>query len=160
MKTFLIALALLLASHGFGAETPAAKDTAGAVAALRTMDQQIESAMVRADGKFLESALAEDFRFNHIGAHRFQTKAQLIEEFGKPGSFVSRDVDEVAVEPHGEAPHMMGLTTGRIHFKTPDGNEQTLWYVRLYKQNAGRWQLVSHITTAKANGPLPAVTKK
>ena len=152
MRTLLVAIAMLLTAPAYAAETPVAANDDDDVAALRTLDQQIESAMVRADGRFLESALAEDFRFNHINAHRFQAKAQLIEEFSKPGSFVSRDVDEVVVEPHGDT----ALTTGRIHFKTPDGNEQTLWYVRLYKQNAGRWQLVSHVTTAKAKGPLPA----
>ncbi|MSO18896.1 MAG: nuclear transport factor 2 family protein [Acidobacteria bacterium] len=125
------------------------------MAILQTLDQQIESAMVRADTAFLQKALADDFRFNHINAHRFQTKAQLIEEFGKPGAFLSRTVDSVTIEPHGEAASKVGITTGRIHFKTPDGNEQTLWYVRVYAQRAGAWQLLSHITTAKAKGPLP-----
>jgi hypothetical protein len=146
-----IILSLLAALPALRAEsTPAA-------AALLTLDQQVESAMVRADTQFLERVLAASFRFNHIGAHRYQTKQQLIEEFGQPGAFRSRTVDDVTVEMHGTD---LAITRGRIHFVAGDGNEQTLWYTRLYALRPAGWQLLSHTTISKQQGPPPPAQKK
>ncbi len=116
------------------------------------LEREIESAVVRRDRKFLETALANDFRFTHGDAwisggtpSRVDDKASWLSTVDL-GRFVARDVDSQNAEPHGS----VVLTTGRIGVRTRSENQQlrdyAIWYVRVYRKTGTTWELVSHRT--------------
>lgn len=109
---------------------------------LRSMDQRIEDAVVRADLKFLESAYASDFRFTH-GTGTVQSKTEWLESVAKRG-FLSRKISLVEVELHGD----VAVTFGRLDVvKTGEAGEKySLRYVRVYERRNGRWQMLMHRT--------------
>ena len=74
-----------------------------------------------------------------------------------PGRTITRDVDSVEVEVHGN----VALTTGRIHVVREGGvtrwQNYTIRYVRLYARQgkAARWLLVTHHSTSDTQGAPP-----
>lgn len=116
------------------------------------LEREIESAVVRRDRKFLESALANDFRFTPGDAwtsggtpSRIDDKASWLSTVDR-GQFIARDVDSQNAEPHGS----VALTSGRIRVRTRSENPQlrdyAIWYVRVYRQKGPTWELLSHRT--------------
>ncbi len=64
----------------------------------------------------------------------------------RPGRYVARDLSSQQAESHGD----VAVTTGQIRVQSADGEpsrrEYSIWYVRVYAQRAGQWQLLSHRT--------------
>ena len=136
-------------------------------ARIAALERRIEDAVVRRDAAFLDSVYARTFRFKHSTGD-VETREQRLTSLrapvaaNVPGRTISRDVDSVEVEVHGD----VALTTGRIHV-VRDGGEAhwqnyTIRYVRIYARNGskGRWQLVTHHSTSDAQGPPPPLVTK
>jgi ketosteroid isomerase-like protein len=155
-RTLIIAgflLASTLPALGRDAKQVAASASADhSVTELRALEQRAEIATLNADAAFLQDFYASDFRFSH-GTGVIANKAETLKAL-QPGFYISRDLDQSEVEPHGD----IALTVGRIHVRTtsedPNVREYTVWYIRVYTRRDGRWQLLSHRTTRQVAGPL------
>ena len=128
------------------------------IAEIRALEQKVEAATLRADASFLKNVYASDFRFTHgnslvLGIRAVSNKTETLQAL-QPGRFISRDLDSVEVEPHGD----VALTTGRIHVRStsqdPELREYTIYYIRAYQRRDGRWQLLSHRTVREVSGSL------
>jgi hypothetical protein len=108
---------------------------------LLAFEQRIEQAVIAADVSFLEKAYAEDFRFKH-GTGTVDSKDSWIKDVVKnKGLFLSRKMDSVEVEIHGE----IGITNGTLIVTRTD-TSYTLQYVRVYRKKGKRWELFMHRT--------------
>ena len=115
-------------------------------------ERQMEAAVVRGDVSYLSTILPDDFTFTHGdgwttgGAPiRVDTKSSWLESVGKK-PYLSRDLDSVKVELHGD----IAITYGRYVAKNRNasaGREQfSVWFERVYAKRDGQWQYVSHRT--------------
>jgi ketosteroid isomerase-like protein len=119
-------------------------------------EREIEAAVVRGDVAFLDRACAEDFTFTHGDGWttgkpplRVETKAQWLASVGKV-PYLSRDLDSVQVELHGDVAITYGRYRARNRSGAPGRTEFTVWFERVYALRNGRWQYLSHRTV---NGP-------
>ena len=127
-------------------------------AAIATLEQRIENAVVAREIAFLDSAYTADFRFKHSTGD-LDTRAEWIASVRR-SRFVSRQVDSLDVEVHGD----VAFTTGRLHVRrspddpgwarNPRWREYTVRYARVYVRRAGRWYLLTHHSTGESFGPL------
>src|SRR3954463_10065517 len=124
---------------------------AGAAEVL-AFERDMEAAVVRGDVAYLSRILPDDFTFTHGdgwttgGAPiRVDTKSSWLESVGKK-PYLSRDLDSVKVEMHGD----IAITYGRYVAKNRNasaGREQfSVWFERVYAKRDGQWQYVSHRT--------------
>ena len=148
---------LLVAWNLAAAQTPGGNADSAAIA---TLEQRIEDAMVRRDATFLETVYAPTFRFKH-STGSLETRAERMTSVRSqvppdaPGRFIARTVDSLDVEIHND----VALTTGRIHVRRDGGDprwrDYTVRYARIYRRGGagGRWQLLTHHSTAETQGP-------
>lgn len=141
--------------HRAPADTAQSRDGA----AVARLEQQIEDAVVRRDTAFLDRAYAPSFRFKH-STGLLETRAQVLWGVrnapgpGAAGRTISRDVDSLDVEVHGD----VALTTGRIHVVRDGGDPHwrnyTVRYARVYARAGpgAPWKLLTHHSTAEAQG--------
>lgn len=139
--------------------SPGLASTDPAVAELRALEQKVETATLHVDTAFLEKVYCSDFQFIHgseavLGISEIQNKTETIKAL-RPERFISRDLDSVEVEPHGD----VAMTTGRIRVRSdgksaPYHEDYTLYYVRVYVRRDGRWQLLIHRTVKEIFGPV------
>ena len=111
---------------------------------LLAYERNIEKAVVATDLAFLGKAYADDFRFKH-GTGLVDSKSSWLESVSKArGQYVSRDVDSVEVEVHGN----IGITNGKITVlrKSEKISHFFIKYVRVYIWRDERWQLIMHRT--------------
>ena len=145
---FNIVFALLLAGiswtdHVYAAEVD-----------LIDLERKLAAAVLALDFDTLDEIYAEDFVFTHITGD-VDTKATWIEclRTGRC-SYTGRSVDQIDVETHGN----VAITSGRIHAKSdsddPRWHEYSVWYVRVYEMQTGRWRLLSHRSIREESGPL------
>jgi hypothetical protein len=113
---------------------------------LLVFEQSIEQAVVAADVSFLKKAYAEDFRFKH-GTGTVDSKESWIKDVVKnKGKFLSRKMDSVEVEIHGE----IGITNGTLIVTRTD-KSYTLQYVRVYRKKGKQWELFMHRTVREVH---------
>jgi hypothetical protein len=113
---------------------------------LLFFEKSIEQAVVAADVSFLEKAYAPDFRFKH-GTGTVDSKESWIKDVTKnKGKFISRIIDPVEVEIHGD----IGITNGTLIVKRTD-TSYTLQYVRVYRKKGKRWELFMHRTVQEVH---------
>lgn len=129
-------------------------------ATIAALERQVEDAVVRRDGAFLDSIYAPTFRFKHATG-TLESRAQRIANLRRPvpadapERTISRAVDSTDVEVHGD----VALSTGRIHVIRNGGNPRwqnyTVRYARVWRRDvgSGRWQLLTHHTTSESQGP-------
>jgi TonB family protein len=114
-------------------------------------DQLIDTALVRRDAAFIEAAAADDMRFTHGAAPGglAWNKQQLVEA-ARTSTALSRTVDSVQVERHGD----LIETLGHIHVLAPaqPRPDYHIFFVRLYRRGPRGWQFVSHRTVREADG--------
>src|ERR1700690_2197419 len=77
---------------------------------LLQFEQRIDHAVVACDLPFLETAYAVDFRFKHGTGHVDSKSSWLKNVSELKGKFVSREIDSVEGEIHGD----IGITNGRL----------------------------------------------
>jgi ketosteroid isomerase-like protein len=127
--------------------------TAGKTAAdVLAFEKTMEAAVVRGDVGFLDGICAPDFSFTHGdgwttgGAPlRVENKAQWLASVGK-APYLSRDLDSVQVEMHGDIAITYGMYRARNKSGAPDRQTFTVWFERVYAFRNGGWQYVSHRT--------------
>ena len=119
-------------------------------------EKDIEVAVVRGDVEFLDRACAPDFSFTHGDGWttgkpplRVENKAQWLASVGK-APYLSRDLDSVQVERHGDIVITYGRYRARNKAASPGRTEFIVWFERVYAWRNGRWQYLSHRTV---NGP-------
>ncbi|MFL5579576.1 MAG: nuclear transport factor 2 family protein [Gemmatimonadaceae bacterium] len=158
MRWVTIGLAAVGAS-GLGGQPARSSADSAAIAAL---EQRVEDAVARRDAAFLEGVYAPTFRFRHSTGMLEDRAARMrsLRETPAPDAprVISRTVDSLEVEPHGD----VALTTGRIFVRRDDPRAEgparlgyTVRYARVYVRRGGRWQLLTHHSTHETPGPPP-----
>jgi ketosteroid isomerase-like protein len=144
----LVLLAIALA--GLGTRSTAASGDAADVLAF---ERQMEAAVVRGDVKFLDGVCAGDFSFTHGDGWttggpplRVENRAQWLASVAKR-PYLSRDLDQVQVELHGDIAITYGMYRARFSAPAdPKRADFTVWFERVYARRNGQWQYVSHRT--------------
>lgn len=128
--------------------SPAA-DSAGEVVAF---ERQMEAAVVRGDVAFLDRACTSDFSFTHGDGWttgrpplRVENKTQWLASVAS-APYLSRDLDSVQVELHGDVAITFGRYRARYKSGEPGRTDFTVWFERVYVRRDGRWQFASHRT--------------
>ena len=159
MRAGLICAALLIVATTASAHPPEAPPSDGA-AEVVAFERTMEAAVVRGDVAFLDTICAPDFSFTHgdgwtTGGQplRVDTRAQWLASVGK-APYLSRDLDSVQVEMHGDIAITYGRYVARNKAAAPNRSEFSVWFERVYARRNGRWQYVSHRTV---HGPTYAV---
>lgn len=128
-------------------------DASATAREVLAFEKTMEQAVVRGDVKFLDRISASDFSFTHGdgwttgGAPlRVENKAQWLAAVAKQ-PYLSRDLDRVQVELHGDIAITYGMYRARYRApQDPKRAEFTVWFERVYAKRNGQWQYVSHRT--------------
>jgi ketosteroid isomerase-like protein len=145
-----IAVMLGIALGSLGTRSAA---TPGDAADVLAFERQMEAAVVRGDVKFLDRICASDFSFTHGDgwttggqALRVENRAQWLASVAKR-PYLSRDLDRVQVELHGDIAITYGMYRARYSAPAdPKRADFTVWFERVYARRNGQWQYVSHRT--------------
>jgi uncharacterized protein DUF4440 len=115
-------------------------------------ERQMEAAVVRGDVAYLSTILPDDFTFTHGdgwttgGAPiRVDTKSSWLESVGKK-PYLSRDLDSVKVELHGDIAITYGRYIARNRTAAAGREQFSVWFERVYARRGGQWQYLSHRT--------------
>jgi hypothetical protein len=126
-------------------------------AEVLTFERDIETAVVRGDVGFVDSASAPTFTFTHgdgwtTGGEplRVDGRADWLATVAK-APYASRVLDSVKTEVHGDVVITYGRYVGRFKDAAPGRMQFTVWYERVYAKRDGKWQYLSHRTV---NGPI------
>jgi hypothetical protein len=149
MRTWILVI-LGLVWVSLSTRSTAASGTAEDVLAF---EKEMEAAVVRGDVKFLDRICASDFSFTHgdgwtSGGQplRVENRAQWLTAVSKR-PYLSRDLDQVQVELHGDIAITYGMYRARfIAPADPKRADFTVWFERVYARRNGQWQYVSHRT--------------
>jgi len=159
MRALIVSVLLVVAaSSAFGHEptsrvtSPSAAGASDPAVEVLAFEREMEAAVVRGDVAFLDRACASDFSFTHGDGWttggpplRVENKAQWLAAVGK-SPYLSRDLDSVQVEPHGDIAITYGRYRARNKAGEPGRRAFTVWFERVYARRGGRWQYVSHRT--------------
>src|SRR5437773_2391035 len=128
---------------------PTSTASGTAAADVLAFEKTMEAAVVRGDVGFLDGICAPDFSFTHgdgwtTGGRplRVENKAQWLASVSK-APYLSRDLDSVQVEMHGDIAITYGQYRARNKSAAPDRGAFTVWFKRVYASRDGRWQYVS-----------------
>ena len=109
--------------------------------------------MLALDFETLDLIYSDSFIFSHSTGD-VETKSEWLTTLRKGDPFTSRRVDQIEVELHDD----VAVTQGRIHAisdsNDPRWREYSIWYIRVYAREEGRWQLLSHRSTREETGPI------
>jgi hypothetical protein len=149
MRTWILVI-LGLVWVSLATRSTAASGTAEDVLAF---EKEMEAAVVRGDVKFLDRICASDFSFTHgdgwtSGGQplRVENRAQWLAAVSKR-PYLSRDLDQVQVELHGDIAITYGMYRARFSAPAdPKRADFTVWFERVYARRNGQWQYVSHRT--------------
>jgi ketosteroid isomerase-like protein len=159
MRALIVSVLLVVAaSSAFGHQSKARVASPSVVSApdpaveVLAFEREMEAAVVRGDVAFLDRACASDFSFTHgdgwtTGGQplRVENKEQWLASVGK-APYLSRDLDSVQVESHGDIAITYGRYRARNKAGEPGRRAFTVWFERVYARRSGRWQYVSHRT--------------
>ena len=149
MRTWILVI-LGLVWVSLATRSTAASGTAEDVLAF---EKEMEAAVVRGDVKFLDRICASDFSFTHgdgwtSGGQplRVENRAQWLAAVSKR-PYLSRDLDQVQVELHGDIAITYGMYRARFSAPAdPKRADFTVWFERVYARRNNQWQYVSHRT--------------
>src|SRR5436309_6915426 len=135
---------------------PSSTASGTAAADVLAFEKTMEAAVVRGDVGFLDGICAPDFSFTHGDGWttggpplRVENKAQWLAAVAK-APYLTRDLDSVKVELHGDVAITYGRYRARNKAGDPGRRAFTVWFERVYARRDGRWQFLSHRTV---NGP-------
>ena len=122
-------------------------------AQVLAFEKDMEAAVVRGDVKYLDRICASDFTFTHgdgwtTGGEplRVENRAQWLAAVSKR-PYLSRDLDHVQVELHGDIAITYGMYKARFSAPAdPSKANFTVWFERVYARRNGQWFYVSHRT--------------
>jgi glyoxylase-like metal-dependent hydrolase (beta-lactamase superfamily II) len=140
------------------AERAGTASTPDSVAAeVLAFERAIEAAVVMGDVTFVDAATAPTFTFTHGdgwttgGAPlRVDSRADWMATVAR-APYVSRALDSVKTEVHGDVVITYGRYVGRFKDADPGRRTFTVWYERVYAKRSGMWQYLSHRTV---DGPI------
>jgi ketosteroid isomerase-like protein len=149
MRTWILVI-LGLVWVNLATRSTAASGTAEDVLAF---EKEMEAAVVRGDVKFLDRICASDFSFTHGDGStsggqplRVENRVQWLAAVSKR-PYLSRDLDQVQVELHGDIAITYGMYRARYSAPAdPKRADFTVWFERVYALRNGQWQYVSHRT--------------
>lgn len=107
-------------------------------------DALFETAQARKDLAFLSSALDDDVRFTLATGARWN-KAQALAAVPTL-DFISRTVDDVEVERHGDITETTGHLTIKTNGTDPTNPSRRVYFVRIYVHRASGWLMLSDRT--------------
>jgi hypothetical protein len=126
-------------------------------AEVLAFERDIESAVVRGDVGFVDSASAPTFTFTHgdgwtTGGEplRVDSRADWLATVAK-APYASRVLDSVKAEVHGDVVITYGRYVARYKDGAPGRRQFTVWYERVYASRGGKWFYLSHRTV---DGPV------
>jgi hypothetical protein len=103
--------------------SPSAPNSPDPAVEVLAFEREMEAAVVRGDVAYLDRACTSDFSFTHAMAWttggqplRVENKEQWLASVGK-APYLSRDLDSVQVESHGD----IAITYGRYHARNKAG---------------------------------------
>ena len=130
LSLVLLASMSIVLEHGFASDQVKVE--------LIKIENALAAAVVDLDIALLDSTYAEDFVFTHSDGRVDTKESWLINLRSNDQIYVSRSIDSIEVELHGD----IAITTGRIHIKTklddPRRRQFTIWYVRVYERRDQR----------------------
>jgi ketosteroid isomerase-like protein len=145
-------LVFVVVAVATGQQAKPASAASSTAADVLAFEKTMEAAVVRGDVAFLEGVCASDFSFTHgdgwtTGGQplRVENKAQWLASVSK-APYLSRDLDSVQVEMHGDIAITYGQYRARNKSAARDRGAFTVWFERVYAFRNGRWQYVSHRT--------------
>lgn len=142
----ILIVSLLSYPISFGQLKP--KDSAAVKFRLAAINQAIDAAVVAKNIAVLETYYADDFFFTHTTGQEDSKTSWINFVRSKMPPCVSRKHDSVKVEWHKN----VALLRGTLSVWVGGSKANTgyaLHYLRVYARQKGRWQLVSHYSTAE-----------
>jgi uncharacterized protein DUF4440 len=130
----------------------AVPDQAAAAAEVLAFEKDMEAAVVRGDVAYLDRVIPTDFNFTHGDGWtsgraplKVDDRMSWLTAVSKQ-PYLSRDLDSVKVEMHGDIAITYGCYVARNRNGAPDRSQFTVWFERVYAKRNGRWQYLSHRT--------------
>jgi hypothetical protein len=147
-----VLLVFLLAGVDQGCSASAQRAAPDPAAEVLAFEREMEAAVVRGDVTFLDRACTSDFSFTHGDGWttgrpplRVENKAQWLKAVAD-APYLSRDLDSVQVELHGDVAITFGRYRARFKSGEPGRRAFIVWFERVYVHRGGRWQFMSHRT--------------
>ena len=136
------AIAVSVAVLVFGVAIIAQTQTENVEQELIKLENEWNNAWVKADVKFLDQIVADDYILTDSEGN-FQTKAQLLTGL-KSGEivFISAVGENLKVRAYGDAAVVRGLNTEKSQNKGKDTSGKYQW-TDTWIKHAGRWQCVA-----------------
>jgi ketosteroid isomerase-like protein len=115
---------------------------------IEVINRMMESAVIHKELTSLDTMYTEDFIFTH-GSGNVQTKSQWLKSVGSgKAEYLSRNLDSIAVEPHGDVAVVLGRII--IHSQSASSDRRYgIRFVRVFVLRENRWLLLSHRTIAE-----------
>jgi len=124
------------------------KQDSAVVQQLEKINRMLELATMHQEITTLDSVYSEDFIFTH-GSGNVQTKSQWLASVSRGKTrYLSRELDSIAVELHGDVAVVLGRTIIHSTSTSRDRN-YGIRFVRVFALRENRWQLLSHRTIAE-----------
>ena len=159
---FMLALVTTISGQQPPSKAPAARpavipakavpDQAAAAAEVLAFEKEMEAAVVRGDVAYLDRVIPTDFTFTHGdgwtsgGAPlKVDDRMSWLTAVSKQ-PYLSRDLDSVKVEMHGDIAITYGRYVAKNRNGAPDRSQFTVWFERVYAKRNGQWQYLSHRT--------------
>jgi hypothetical protein len=127
-------------------------DQSAAGAEVLAFEKDMEAAVVRGDVAYLDRVIPTDFNFTHGdgwtsgGAPlKVDDRMSWLTAVSKQ-PYLSRDLDSVKVEMHGDIAITYGRYVAKNRNGAPDRSQFTVWFERVYAKRNGQWQYLSHRT--------------
>jgi len=152
MRRFILVLAAGFAAVSVGSGKPDDAPATRAEREVRELESQLNQAVVEGDRAFFERTLAADFTHtSHSG--KFKTRAEWMaenkfansKEEPKPGrtSYVTFDVDDLAVRTYGDTAVVTGRSTPKGRTAKGEPIRGQYRFLRVWVKQHGRWQVVA-----------------
>ena len=152
MRRFILIVVAGIAAVSVGSGKSEDDRTTRAEREVRELEAQLNRAVVEGDRAFFERALAADFTHtSHSG--KFKTRAEWMaenkfanpKEEPKPGktSYVTFDVDDLAVRIYGETAVVTGRSTPKGRNAKGEPIRGQYRFLRVWVRQQGRWQVVA-----------------
>ena len=130
----------------------AVPDQSAAAAEVLAFEKEMEVAVVKGDTAYLDRVIPADFNFTHgdgwtSGGAPLRTDDRMswLTAVSKQ-PYLSRDLDSVKVEMHGDVAITYGRYIAKNRNATPDRGQFSVWFERVYAKRNGQWQYLSHRT--------------
>ena len=119
---------------------------------LKSVEADIDTALVSGEIAVLEKYLAEDLIFHHGdtwvegGEFIFDDSKVSLMKTAQSGNYTHREILESVVQLHGDTAIIRGLALGKLKRQGELLTFRT-YYLRVYEWDSGDWRMLTHFTT-------------